>query len=92
MTPSWDRRSDFQEHPRLDRPAVASGTLRMDDEDRHELLRIQQQLQSLVSKVSGKTTLHSALLAEQSSAAPPEAAFHTHIASSDSDADADFRY
>jgi hypothetical protein len=91
MTPSWDRRSDSQERPRLDRPSVASGTLRMDDDDRHELLRIQQQLQSLVSKVSGKTTLHSALLAEQSSAAPPEAAFHTHIASSDSDADADYR-
>ena len=92
-TPSWDRRSDSQERSRLDRPSSASGTMRMDDDDRHELLHIQQHLQSLVSKVSGKTSLHSAFLTELSSdRPPPEAVFHAHVASSDSDADADYRY
>ena len=55
----------------------------MDDNDRHELLRIQQQLQSLVAKVSGKTSsssLSAFLTDESTSARPaPEVAYHASV-------------
>ncbi len=91
-TPSWDRRPDSQDRPRQDRPTSASGTLRMDDDDRHELLRIQQQLQSLVAKVSGKTSSSriSAFQTDEVQSerpAAPQVAYHASVISDNEDAE-----
>ena len=64
-------RKDYLPDSRRADPVSASAFFRMDDMDRHELLRTQQQLQSLVSKVSGQpvppSSRHSAMLADHSS-------------------------
>ena len=92
LAPSWDRRPDSQDRPRQDRPSSASGTLRMDDDDRHELLLIQQQLQSLVAKVSGKTSSfrNSAFLTDEFQSerpAAPQVAYHASVVSDNEDAE-----
>ena len=82
---SWDRRPDSQDRPRPDRPISASGILRMDDDDRQELLRIQQLLQSLVAKVSKPSSSRQSAFMAASSERPdhPEVAYHTSAVSAD---------
>ena len=75
--------------PLPDRSIPPSGSIGMSDDDCHERFRIQQQIQALVSKVSGKTSSsrHSVFLSESvETPAAPEIAFHTQILSDDDDA------